>query len=204
MIDPYSTNVHDIFNRVKDKIAGKKVLLTPNSNPNKVRNGQVVYAGSDGSEVIVNYFCDFWYGFESIKTSDGAQIKFTDLSIEEQRYMPRASEIMDAYHRGDVEFNQQMSIFRRAIDIANDAGYSINGFKRIVMSAVILHTGWELDNEGWVIEDLDGNYLPVTTNHMGAQVWDTLELIHKIRETKESLISLEAVLALIPQRFSTV
>lgn len=50
----------------------------------------------------------------------------------------------------------------------------------------ILHAGWELDNEGWIIEQ-DGRRELRTTSHTSECEMSLRELEEKIIETQESL-----------------
>ena len=51
----------------------------------------------------------------------------------------------------------------------------------------ILHAGWELDNEGWIIEHEDGRRALRTTSHTSECEMPLRELEEKIIETQESL-----------------
>jgi len=51
----------------------------------------------------------------------------------------------------------------------------------------ILHAGWELDNEGWIVEHEDGHRELRTTNHTSECEMSLRELEEKIIETQESL-----------------
>lgn len=51
----------------------------------------------------------------------------------------------------------------------------------------VLHAGWELDNEGWIIENEDGRRELRTTSHTNECEMPVRELEEKIIETQESL-----------------
>jgi len=51
----------------------------------------------------------------------------------------------------------------------------------------ILHDGWEMDNEGWIIEHRDGRKELKTTNSGGECDMSLVALEKKIIETQDSL-----------------
>lgn len=61
----------------------------------------------------------------------------------------------------------------------------------------ILHAGWELDNEGWIIEHEDGRRELRTTSHTSEYETPLRELEEKIIETQESLDVLLKAMALM-------
>jgi hypothetical protein len=66
-----------------------------------------------------------------------------------------------------------------------------------IKEAVVLYSGWEMDNEAWVEQDSNGkNYLFTTTHCKKIEMTiESLDL--KIEETKESLIQLNALRELV-------
>jgi len=56
-----------------------------------------------------------------------------------------------------------------------------------LFTAVVMHVGWECDNEAWVIENEQGDLEVKTTSHGGVYTMSMNELDEKIKETKESL-----------------
>ena len=69
---------------------------------------------------------------------------------------------------------------------------SARGFKiaEIFHSSTILHNGWEMDNEAWLVRLTDGTVTVLTTSHGGVYEMKLTELQEKIAETEDSLKSL--------------
>ena len=63
---------------------------------------------------------------------------------------------------------------------------------KVISEFLILHEGWEMDNQGWVLED--GSLR--ATNHGGLYVMDQRELEGFLRTTKEVVTGLEDAVAL--------
>jgi hypothetical protein len=61
----------------------------------------------------------------------------------------------------------------------------------------IMHSGWELDNEGWIVEHEDGRRELRTTSHTSECEMSSRELEDKITETQNSLNGLLKVKALM-------
>lgn len=66
-----------------------------------------------------------------------------------------------------------------------------------IFRALVLHNGWEFDNEMWVYEDEAGTRTLLTTNHGIECGMHKDELIGKIAETEKSLCGLKKALELI-------
>lgn len=58
---------------------------------------------------------------------------------------------------------------------------------KIIFVCTVLHDGWEMDNQAWVIELPDGDKQIMTTNHGGECVMSFREIKDKIDETQASL-----------------
>lgn len=70
---------------------------------------------------------------------------------------------------------------------------------KVVHVVAILHSGWEMDNEAWIVEMEDKSLKAFTTNHGGLCEWTLSELEEKIKETEESLTGLKEAQKLIKQ-----
>ena len=57
---------------------------------------------------------------------------------------------------------------------------------RIVQEIPILHSGWEMDNKGWLVELEGGKLQALTTNHGSLCLWTQKDLQAKYEETKAS------------------
>ena len=70
--------------------------------------------------------------------------------------------------------------------------------KRVIHTATILHNGWEMDNEGWIVELDDGNTAAMTTSHGSVYPWIREESEEKLAETERSSASIRQALAMWP------
>ena len=77
-----------------------------------------------------------------------------------------------------------------------DAGTktSAGTVSKVLHTAKVLHDGWEMDNEAWVVEFEDGTRAVFTTSHGGLYVADRAEFEDKLRETEESAASIRTLL----------
>lgn len=66
--------------------------------------------------------------------------------------------------------------------------------KAIRKTAVVMHVGWEMDNEVWLVEFEDGKHRLVTTSHGAIYAMPISELQNKLKETQESADSLHQIL----------
>ena len=71
--------------------------------------------------------------------------------------------------------------------------------KRVLHKATVLHAGWELDNEAWIVELDDGSVSALTTNHGGPYWWSRAEMEKKLCETEASAVSLREAMAMLPE-----
>ncbi len=62
-----------------------------------------------------------------------------------------------------------------------------------IKSATVLHEGWEMDNEAWIEQDLNGKLHLMSTNHGRECVMTIEELDLKIKETEDSLKQLNVL-----------
>ena len=69
---------------------------------------------------------------------------------------------------------------------------------KVLHTAKVLHDGWEMDNEAWVVEFEDGTRAVLTTSHGCLYVADRAEFEHKLRETEESADSIRTLLGSWP------
>ncbi len=66
-----------------------------------------------------------------------------------------------------------------------------------IFTFTILHNGWEMDNEGWIIKGDNGNLEAFTTSHGGERVLTPEYLHEKIQETESSLNEMKAARVLM-------
>jgi len=64
-----------------------------------------------------------------------------------------------------------------------------------IFSTRVLHDGWEMDNEIWVIQNANGENEVRTTNHGGECIACKSEIEASIEETRSSLEGLMKILA---------
>lgn len=69
--------------------------------------------------------------------------------------------------------------------------------KRIVHTATILKEGWEMDNEGWVVELEDGSLAAYTTSHGGVYEWTLDEAVSSLEETEASAASIRRAIEIM-------
>jgi hypothetical protein len=73
--------------------------------------------------------------------------------------------------------------------------YRIPEAKQIVARALVLHVGWEMDNEVCAVEMNDGSRVLVGTSHGGVYEWDPVELHGYIESYELALKQSREVLA---------
>jgi hypothetical protein len=66
-----------------------------------------------------------------------------------------------------------------------------------IHSALVLHEGWEMDNELWVLENDDGSRELRTTNHGGERKTNIQYIDEKIQEAERSIDELKEAKALV-------
>ena len=64
----------------------------------------------------------------------------------------------------------------------------------VLHTATVLHAGWEMDNEAWLVEMQDGSVRLLTTSHGGLYDMSIEGLQAAIEDTAESLQSLKGLL----------
>lgn len=70
--------------------------------------------------------------------------------------------------------------------------------KKVIHTATLLYSGWEMDNEGWIVELEDGTRAALTTSHGGVYPWTRQEAEEKLAETEASAASIRKALELWP------
>lgn len=76
------------------------------------------------------------------------------------------------------------------------AGFNV---KQVLYKATIMHTGWESDNEAWLVELADERRVVLTTNH-GSVVEMSLDYVNKkLQETTNSIGSIRTLLSNWPK-----
>lgn len=68
-----------------------------------------------------------------------------------------------------------------------------------ILTATILHKGWEMDNEAWIEEVSPGVLKAFTTNHGACCLWTRKEAEEKLKETEESAAAIRKALELWPE-----
>lgn len=76
------------------------------------------------------------------------------------------------------------------------AGFPV---KQVFHRATIMHTGWESDNEAWLVELEDGRKVVLTTNHGSIVEMDIGYASDKYLETLNSADSISALLSNWPK-----
>ena len=84
-----------------------------------------------------------------------------------------------------------METEQKILNYVKARGYT-NAVK-VICTVTILHSGWEMDNQGWVVEMSDKSIKAFTTNHGDLCEWSIGDLSDKIKETSDSLKQLEEV-----------
>jgi hypothetical protein len=70
-------------------------------------------------------------------------------------------------------------------------------FKRTLLHFTVLHEGWELDNDAWVIELIDGSRVIVTTSHGGTYVAKSDEFAQKLEEYEKVIADTRKALEMV-------
>lgn len=72
----------------------------------------------------------------------------------------------------------------------------------ILHSFDILHSGWEMDNKGWVAKNKKGKLVFLSTDHGGFRDYgdDISELHAKLKETRESLAGIKKAIQIMTAR----
>lgn len=70
----------------------------------------------------------------------------------------------------------------------------------IIHHFTILHKGWEMDNDGWIVSRSDGTLHYLTTSHGGWRIGTADDLIAVRKETEESLNGIKKALGNIEWR----
>lgn len=71
--------------------------------------------------------------------------------------------------------------------------------KRILHTAPVLHAGWEMDNEAWIVEMEDGQVLALTTSHGSLCEWTKAEAEQALKDTESSAAALRRALDIWPK-----
>ncbi len=74
--------------------------------------------------------------------------------------------------------------------------------KKVVHTATLLHNGWEMDNQGWIVEFEDGQRAALTTSHGGVYPWTKQEAEEKLAETEASAASIRKALEFWPADYA--
>ena len=69
--------------------------------------------------------------------------------------------------------------------------------KITIATAVVLHEGWEMDNEAWVVEGDDGSRMLWTTNHGSVCPMSIEDVEEHIKDAEESISQLKKLKELI-------
>lgn len=72
----------------------------------------------------------------------------------------------------------------------------VPGFKRTLFHFKVLHEGWEMDNDAWVVELKDGSRTLVSTSHGGTYVTQADFFEDKVAEYRSVLAATEQALAM--------
>ena len=84
-------------------------------------------------------------------------------------------------------------------ELKNKAKYrGFEAVNRIIHEASILHAGWEMDNEAWIVEMEGGEIVELTTSHGGICRWTRKEAEEKLAETEKSAESIRKALSMWP------
>jgi hypothetical protein len=68
----------------------------------------------------------------------------------------------------------------------------------VLHEATVLHSGWEMDNQGWIVQLAQGGRAALTTEHGGVYLWTKADAEKKLAETEASAASLRKALELWP------
>ena len=68
---------------------------------------------------------------------------------------------------------------------------------KLIKTAIVMHDGWEMDNEAWVKEDENGEFHLLTTSHGRLREMTLEQLDLKIEETQNSIDELNALRGLV-------
>lgn len=71
----------------------------------------------------------------------------------------------------------------------------LGDIKSVLLNIPILHDGWEMDNEAWIVEMEDGSIKAITTSHGNPYHMDLEEAEEKLNETVNSAEFLKEALS---------
>lgn len=81
------------------------------------------------------------------------------------------------------------------LDKLADSG--IPHIKGVLKEATVLYRGWEMDNEGWLVQTDDGRILAVTTSHGQLCEWKVEQVADALASTEKSVSDLKTVLLVL-------
>jgi hypothetical protein len=70
-------------------------------------------------------------------------------------------------------------------------------YKRKLFKFPVMWSGWECDDEGWVVEMADGSRALLLTDHTAEYIAKPKKLREKIREYKKAIAASEKALAML-------
>jgi hypothetical protein len=76
---------------------------------------------------------------------------------------------------------------------------SIKGYRRTLLHFKVMFSGWECDDDGWVVELKDGRVVPVLSSHCALYIADLDELHEKLAEYQEVATDTEKAIRMVAQ-----
>ncbi|OYV28374.1 MAG: hypothetical protein B7Z79_13085 [Thiomonas sp. 20-64-9] len=72
----------------------------------------------------------------------------------------------------------------------------VGEIRRIVKVVKVLHAGWEMDNEAWLVEIGDKKFAALTTDHGRVVPWSIEDMQAKMMEARESMMGIAQLIAM--------
>lgn len=94
-----------------------------------------------------------------------------------------------------VKFNGQTITRDEFFKIVYKAG--LGKIKSVLLEVPVLYRGWEMDNEGWIVEMNNGEIVALTTSHGTLCSWSLDKISESLADTKQSAEALTNALQLL-------
>lgn len=72
----------------------------------------------------------------------------------------------------------------------------VGEIRRIISVVKVLHAGWEMDNEAWLVEIGDKKFAALTTDHGQVVPWSIKDMQAKMMEARASMMGIAELIAM--------
>lgn len=148
-------------------------------------------AGLSWGEVLV-VMSEYGLSLPRVDPSDFSsdeQRAFEDTVWEEiaRRHHSKSVDVVVAVEEQDMKSN-----VIQVGQVVPDVGE----IRKIVMVVKVLHTGWEMDNEAWLVEIGDKKFAALTTDHGRVVPWSIEDMQAKMMEARASMMGIAELIAM--------